>query len=64
MLTQRYAAMPTTATPGSLASRWGFAQGLAAASAQGICFSVAIKREAARHLGNVWPLSLSGVSSG
>ena len=64
MKTQSYATTPTMATPGYLASRWGFVQASAAVSARGICSVATTKRNAARHLGNVWPLSLSGVSSG
>jgi hypothetical protein len=60
-----YVKMPNLAGPGVSASRWGFAHETAAtALATEICVSQADKRNAARHTGNVWPLSPSGASSG
>ena len=64
MLVRTYAATSMTTMPGSLASRRGFVQTSTGASGEGICSPQATKRNAALHLGDVWPLSLWEVSSG
>jgi hypothetical protein len=63
VLTKTYAAGPMPLVPGFLGSRRGIGRGWACAFVEQICFWQTTKRHAA-HVGNVWPLRLSEVSSG